>query len=471
MLERFLNNINSKKLFEPNQKVLLAVSGGIDSMVMLHLFEKSGFDYGIVHCNFQLRGDESDRDEEFVKKHVLIHGVPSFFKGFDTEEYAQINGISIEMAARDLRYEYFEKIRSENGYDYIATAHHSDDLIETFFLNLTRKTGIKGLTGIKDKSGRIIRPMMFASRADIEKYTAEQYVEFCEDSTNNEVIYQRNFLRNKILPLFSTLNPQFKKNLLASIENLKDAETVYSGYFDSEKQKVVKNAAESSFPDYPAGRDCAQGDSQTERSLSLVSIKNYHSCIDIQKLLNSSHPKLLLLEILSGFNFNPAVVDEVFQSLNTEPGKQFFSKTHRLIKDRQKLFITKLIETETRIFYIEADDVELFEPFDIKIEKLPGKDFKIRKEQNIACLDSDKLEFPLLMRKWQEGDYFQPLGMSGVKKLSDFFIDEKLPVHQKQNTWLLCSGEKIVWVMGHRIDNRFKINSNTRNILLLEINI
>ena len=462
MLNQFLENIREKKLFDTGQKILLAISGGIDSMVMLHLFEKSGFDYGIVHCNFQLRGAESDRDEEFVKTQVLIHGVPAFFKRFDTEEYSQINGISIEMAARELRYEYFEKIRAEHGYDFIATAHHSDDLIETFFLNLTRKTGIKGLTGIKDKSGKIIRPMLFASRADIEKFASEQYLEFREDSTNSEVVYQRNFLRHKILPLFAALNPSFKKNLLASIENLKDAETVYNGYFETEKQKVVENATDSPF-------DFAQGDGQTERSRSLISFSSPSHSINIKKLLNSSQPRLLLLEILSSFDFNPSVVDEVFQSLNTESGKQFFSKTHRLIKDREKLFVTKLAENQNRIFYIETDDVELFEPFDITIEKLSGKDFKIRKEQNIACLDLEKLEFPLLIRKWQQGDYFQPFGMTGFKKLSDFFIDEKIPVHQKENTWLLCSGEKIVWVMGMRIDNRFRIDKSTRSVLQIEI--
>lgn len=440
MFNRFLENIANKKLFEKSQKILLAVSGGIDSMVMLHLFEKSGFDYGIVHCNFQLRGTESDGDEEFVKTQVLIHGVPAFFKRFETVEYAQINGISIEMAARELRYEYFEKIRIEHGYDCIATAHHSDDLIETFFLNLTRKTGIKGLTGIKDKSGKIIRPMLFASRADIENFASEHYLEYREDSTNNEVVYQRNFLRNKILPLFSELNPSFRKNILASIENLKDAEAVYTGYFDTEKLKVLK----------------AEADIQT---------------IDIKKLLKSLHPKLLLLEILAEFGFNTTVTEEIFQSLENESGKKFYSKTHRLLKDREKLFVTKLVENENRIFYIETDDVELFEPFDILIEKLPVTDFKIRKESNIACIDMDKLEFPLLIRKWQEGDYFQPLGMTGFKKLSDFFIDEKIPVHQKENTWLLCSGEKIVWVMGYRIDNRFKITPHTQKVIKLEINI
>jgi tRNA(Ile)-lysidine synthase len=438
MLERFLQNITTKKLFEPKQKVLLAVSGGIDSMVMLYLFEKSGFDYGIIHCNFQLRGDESDQDEEFVKKQVLIHGVPSYFKRFDTEEYAQINGISIEMAARDLRYEYFEKIRVEHHYDYIATAHHSDDLIETFFLNLSRKTGIKGLTGIKDKSGKIIRPLLFASRSEIEKFVSENYIEFREDSTNSEVFYQRNFLRHRILPLFSELNPSFKKNMLASIENLKDAETVYSGFFETEKQKVVEIAADSQV-------------------------------IEIDNLKKSAHPKLLLLEILSEFNFNPAVVEEVFQSLESESGKQFYSKTHRLVKDREKLFISLIQEKENKIYYIEAVDLKLIEPFIINFEKLSGKDFKVRKEKNIACLDFEKLEFPLLIRKWQQGDYFQPLGMTGFKKVSDFLIDEKIPVHEKENTWVLCSGNKIAWIMNHRIDNRFKVTPQTQNVYKLEI--
>jgi len=438
MLNRFLENITTKKLFEPKQKVLLAVSGGIDSMVMLYLFEKSGFDYGIVHCNFQLRGDDSDTDEEFVKKQVLIHGVPSFFKRFDTEEYAQINGISIEMAARDLRYEYFEKIRVEHHYDFIATAHHSDDLIETFFLNISRKTGIKGLTGIKDKSGKIIRPLLFASRGEIEKFVSENYIEFREDSTNSEVFYQRNFLRHRILPLFSELNPSFKKNMLASIENLKDAELVYSGFFETEKQKVVESGADSQV-------------------------------IEIDNLKKSAHPKLLLLEILSEFNFNPAVVEEVFQSLVSEPGKQFYSKTHRLVKDREKLFISLIQEKENKIYYIEAVDLKLIEPLNIKFEKLSGKDFKVRKEKNIASLDFEKLEFPLLIRKWQQGDYFQPLGMTGFKKVSDFLIDEKIPVHEKENTWVLCSGNKIVWIMNHRIDNRFKVTPQTQNVYKLEI--
>jgi tRNA(Ile)-lysidine synthase len=389
MSERFLENIKIKKLFEPNQKILLAVSGGIDSMVMLYLFEKSGFDYGIVHCNFQLRGDESDQDEEFVKKQVLIHGVSSFFKRFDTEEYAQINGISIEMAARDLRYEYFEKIRIEHHYDFIATAHHSDDLIETFFLNLSRKTGIKGLTGIKDKSGKIIRPLLFASRDEIEKFASENYIEFREDSTNSEVFYQRNFLRHRILPLFSELNPSFKKNILASIENLKDAETVYSGFFEIEKQKVLENATDSQI-------------------------------IDIEKLRKSEHPKILLLEILTAFNFNPSVTEEVFQSLEGEPGKQFYSKTHRLVKDREKLFVSEI--TERRIvFFTSKPEILNFSPLsELILKNCPAKISKSEKKKIWLVWISKNLNF-LTYQKMAAGRLFSTSGNDRFQKSERFF--------------------------------------------------
>jgi tRNA(Ile)-lysidine synthase len=438
MLDRFVEFVNEKKLFAPQQKVLLAISGGIDSMVLLHLFEKTGFKYGIVHCNFQLRGNESDEDEEFVKQQVLTHGVPSFFKRFETEEYAGINGISIEMAARELRYEYFEKIRSENDYDYIATAHHQDDLIETFFLNLSRKTGIKGLTGIKEKAGRIIRPLLYAGRRDIEKYASKNFIDFREDSTNKEVVYQRNFLRNKILPLFSELNPSFGKNILASIENLKEVENVYDFFISAETEKVISHSGEG---------------------LNFT----------IDALKNLEFPMLVLLETLKEYNFNPTVIEEIFNSLESESGKQFFSKTHRLVKDRGRLFVAPINTGENRIFYIEKDDIELFTPLDLSIEKFSSEGFKISKEPNVACLDLDKLEFPLLIRKWQQGDYFQPLGMTGFKKLSDFFIDEKIPVHEKESIWLLCSGKNIVWIMGHRIDNRFRITPETEVVFKIEI--
>lgn len=438
MLQQFIRNIEEKQLIMHGQRVLLAISGGIDSMVLLHLFERSEFDYGLVHCNFHLRGEESDGDESFVREQVEQHGIPSFFKDFDTEEYASVRGISIEMAARELRYEYFEKIRQEQGFDLIVTAHHRDDLIETFFLNLSRKTGIHGLTGIKEKAGNLIRPLLFAGREDIENYAQKHFIEYREDSSNNEIVFQRNFIRHKILPLFSELNPAFSKNLVASIANLKDAEKVYDYFMGTEISQVV-----------------------SEQDTGIR--------IDIQLLRTTPFPLLLLLEVLSKYHFNPSVTDQVFRSLDAESGRQFYSATHRLVKDRDYLFVSEIKEGEEKLFYIEENDMELFEPFDIIIEKTDAEGFKIIKAPRVACIDADEVVFPLLIRKWKQGDYFQPLGMQGMKKVSDFFIDQKIPRHEKENTWLLCSGKKIVWIMGHRLDDRFKVNEETRNVLLVKI--
>ena len=438
MFDQFITNIKQKQLIKSGQKVLLAISGGIDSMVLLHLFERTGFEYGIAHCNFRLRGAESDGDEAFVHEQVEQHGTPAHFETFDTKEYASLKGISIEMAARELRYEFFERIRKEYEYDYIVTAHHQDDLIETFFLNLSRKTGIRGLTGIKEKKGKLIRPLFFASREEIEKYASENFIPYREDSSNSEVVYQRNFLRHKILPLFSELNPAFKKNFMASVDNLKAAYDVYENAIGNEIQQVLTG-------------------------------ENGQTVIAISALQNSSHPKTVLLEILSGYGFNASVVDAVYQSLDTLSGKQFFSKTHRLVKDRDALFIQELKDDEDRVFYIEEDDMELFAPFDISVERVDANDFTIIKDSNIGCIDIDEVQFPLLMRKWQQGDYFQPLGMTGFKKVSDFFIDQKMPLHEKENTWLLCSGKKIVWIMGYRLDNRFKVTDATQKVLKLKI--
>ena len=438
MFDQFITNINEKQLVKPGQKVLLAISGGIDSMVLLHLFERSGFEYGIAHCNFRLRGAESDGDEAFVHEQVEQHGTPAHFETFDTKEYASLKGISIEMAARELRYEFFERIRREYEYDYIVTAHHQDDLIETFFLNLSRKTGIRGLTGIKQKKGKLVRPLLFTNREEIEKYATGNYISYREDSTNSEVVYQRNFLRHKILPLFSELNPAFKKNFMASVDNLKAAYEVYEAAIGKEIHEVLTEEKEQSV-------------------------------ISISALQNSPHPKTVLLEILSGFGFNSSVVDAVYQSLDTLSGKQFFSKTHRLVKDRDALFIQELTNDEDRVYYIEEDDMELFAPCDISVERLDANDFKIIKDAKIACIDLDEVEFPLLVRKWQQGDYFQPLGMTGFKKVSDFFIDQKMPLHEKENTWLLCSGKKIVWIIGQRLDNRFKVTDNTKQVLKIQI--
>ncbi len=438
MLIPFQEYIKKKELFHPEERVLLAVSGGVDSMVLLHLFESSSFHYGVVHCNFQLRGIDSAGDESFVSREVMSYGVDFFSRQFETEEFARINGISIEMAARQLRYNYFEEVRNANGYDFIATAHHQDDLVETFFLNLSRKTGLRGLAGIREKTGRIIRPMLFASRKEINDYAQKHFIAFREDYTNHEIVYQRNFIRHQILPLFSELNPAFGKNMAETVQNLRSAEEVYLAGIDEAKNGVLERRENS-------------------------------SAISIPRLLQSAFPKTVLFEILSDFNFNPAVIDQIYDGLERPSGKRYFSKSHRLVKDREVLFITPLPGQDEHIYYVEEADIELFDPMHLTIEKLNADDFLLDPSSLIAFLDREMLEFPLLIRKWQKGDYFQPLGMTGFKKLSDFFIDEKIPVHEKENVWLLCSGRKIVWVMGNRIDNRFKITRKTKQILKISI--
>ncbi len=438
MLSSFMKYIREKELFNPEQKILLAVSGGVDSMVLLHLFEKSEYRYGVVHCNFQLRGEDSGKDEELVRKHILVHGTESFFTKFDTREFARIHGISIEMAARKLRYDYFEKVRKENNYDLIATAHHQDDLTETFFLNLSRKTGIKGLTGIKEKSQKIIRPLLFAGRREIELYAENNYIEHREDSTNKELIYQRNFIRHKIVPLFMELNPAFRNNFADTVINLRAAEEVYNYTIDTECKKIVSEIDE------------------------IVAI-------NIPALLLSPFPGIVLYEILSNYNFNPALIKQVFAGLEAEPGKKYYSATHRLLKDREELFITALSKEEDQIFYIEEGDIEIFVPYNLSIEKLSILNFEMIKDPFVASLDFEKLDFPLLIRKWKQGDYFRPLGMKGFKKVSDFFIDEKIPLHKKEEAWILCCGPKIVWIMGYRIDDRFKITPGTKFVLKIDI--
>ncbi len=439
MQGRFTDFIESNRLIRPRQKVLLAVSGGIDSMVLLHLFERSGFRYGAIHCNFQLRGSDSEKDEAFVRQCVKPSGVPLICRRFDTRGHAWLKGISIEMAARELRYDFFEKVRAERNYDRIATAHHLDDLLETFFLNLSRKTGIRGLSGIKEQSGNIVRPLLFASRREIEEYARFHSVRYREDATNSEVVFQRNFIRHRIIPLFTELNPAFKENLAGTIAHLREAEEVYTTGIRSARDRVF-------VPREDGGT------------------------IHINALREVPFAKVLLFEMLSGYNFNASVADQVFQGLDAGAGKQFFSKTHRLVKDREYLYITPLPnEQENRVFYIEEGDMELFLPFDLAIEKVRRRDLEITEDPRVAYLDYEKLQFPLLMRKWKQGDYFQPLGMSGFKKLSDFFIDEKMPLPEKENAWLLCSGQKIVWVMGRRIDNRFKVTPRTWQVLKIEM--
>ncbi len=438
MLTEFRDFIRSNMLCQPSDRILLAVSGGIDSMVLLHLFFASGYKAGIAHCNFHLRYSESDGDEGFVKSAAENMGADFYRQDFDTEQSARESGISVQMAARNLRYRWFEEIRSTHGYDYIATAHNQDDMIETFFINLTRGTGIRGLTGIPLKTGRIVRPLLFASRESIADYAAEHHISFREDSSNASDKYLRNRLRHHLIPMMEEENPSFRTALMETMLRLSETEKLYQQELVQLKQRLMRK----------------EGDR----------IK-----INIRALSVHEARKSILFEILSEYDFSAQAMEDIIHGLEGPSGKQFLSATHRIVKDREDLIITPLVSKEEHRYYLEREAGRITEPLGLEWMVVDHTDtFHIPKDPKIACLDLQKLHFPLILRHWQTGDYFQPLGMKGMKKISDFLIDIKVSLPDKERTWLLSSGSEIAWVIGHRIDNRFKVRPDTRQILMMK---
>jgi len=405
---------------------------------MFHLFRISGYAIAIAHCNFQLRGDESYGDELFVKNLAEEFDIPLFSTRFETKQIAESEGISIQMAARDLRYEWFEEIRDRYSYDYIGIAHNSDDVIETFFINLSRGSGIKGFTGIKPKTGNIIRPLLFASREKIVDFIHTNSYTYREDSSNSTTKYSRNLIRHEIIPMFEKINPRFKETMLENISRLRETECIFKGQVDIHTKNITH-------------------------------ISNKKLFIDIEKLNHIELPKAFLYEILSPYGFSATQINDIFNSLNGVPGKQFFTLTHRLLKDRKELILEEMRAINKNSYLIESKNSEIDKPIQLKIKKSEkDEQFNLIRNKNIASFDLDLIEFPLVLRKWQNGDYFMPLGMQNLKKVSDFFIDNKFSLLDKENTWILESGNKIMWIIGHRIDDRFKITGNTKNILQIE---
>jgi len=439
MVEQFLKYIHSEKLFHSSQRILLAVSGGADSMLMLHLFTNAGFSVAVAHCNFGLRGSESDGDEQFVSEYCDKHNLAFYVKHFNTQDYALEKGISIEMAARDLRYAWFNGLLSKHGLDLLATAHHQDDLIETFLINLSRGSGIKGLSGIQPKSGKIIRPMLFTNRTEILDYCQRLKIDFRTDSSNVETVYKRNLIRQQILPLLEQVNPAFRRNALKTIGNLHE-----TGQLFQQRMSEIKTWAYS---------EDDQG-----------------AMIHIDKLLTLNPLRTILFELIREFGFQAEQVDDIIDSLTKESGRKFFSDEYRLIKDREYLLISPFVSKQDQVFYIEEDCLKIKHPVHFSFEKLERTaDFRFSTHPDVADLDLDQLVFPLILRHWQEGEYFQPLGMTGMKKLSDFFVDEKYSIPDKEDAWILASGNQVVWIVGKRLDDRFKITAKTKKILRIRV--
>ncbi len=440
MQTRFEKYISENNLFETKDKILATVSGGADSVVMLHLLLNAGYYCGIAHCNFMLRGKDADDDEIFTQNLANKLKIPFFVARFETKKIAKINKYSIEEAARILRYNWFEEIRKNEKFNYIATAHHANDNTETFFINLTAGTGIRGLSGIKNKIGKIVRPILFAQKNDIEKYCTEKKIKFRTDKSNFENKFIRNKFRNKILPIFKEINPSFHRTMNQNIKILNDIEKIYVNAIKEAKKKCITK-------------------------------KNNQIIIDINNLKSQTAPETFLFEFLKKYNFSSRQSSDIFNSIDKESGKQFFNKKYKLIKDRKHLIITENRVVKFNEKKIKKNKKEITNPIQLKIEiYIRNNNFVIDKNPNIAYIDADKINFPFTVRNWKKGDFFYPLGMRGRKLLSDFFIDNKFNRFQKESIFLLCCGDKIVWIIGKRLDNRFKINKNTKKILKIITN-
>ena len=441
MLEQLQAYINRYNLIAEGDKLILALSGGIDSMVLAGLLLKSKVEFVAAHCNFHLRGEESDGDEKFVRDYAERNGIQCFVKHFETEKYAADNGISIEMAARDLRYDWFEQLRQQLGYDKIAVAHHADDQAETFFINLLRGAGLNGLKGMKPQNGVIIRPLLWVSREQIRKYAVENQILWREDHTNAESVYLRNKIRNQLLPAFDELQPEARQGLYKSLEHLSAENELYRELLQEKLGQIIEY----------------NGDIQ----------RIPHSAFLIQ---HSSFQ--LLFEWLRQYGFNTDQCHFIYDAIGTGVGHQYCSATHRLVIGRDELQLFEIKEDTNEEIQIEIGEEEILLPVHLcfaKLEKTP--DFVIDKSPNVAQLDFNKLKFPLTLRRWRHGDRFHPLGMKGSKLLSDFFVDQKFTEWQKRNVWLLISANgDILWVLGHRIDDRFKVTESTKTIFLCRLN-
>lgn len=441
MIKAFTSFIEAQDLFSKDDRILLAVSGGMDSMAMLELFHKAGYVFDIIHCNFKLRGADADEDERFVLGMAERYGVKCFHRSFDTAGIAKSSGRSIQMVARELRYEYFDEVVVENGYNFVATAHHLDDQTETFFINLARGCGLAGLHGIAPKKDKLVRPLLFTGREGIETFIKENQIPYREDTSNAEVKYIRNKIRHEILPMFREINPSFDAEMTQNIARLAETESIFKDHIEKVRKALSK----------------AEGD--------IVSF-------DIDKLKELNPIDAYLYAFLKEFGFGKDDIMKIIDTFEGISGKQFFSPTHRLLVDRDKILITRLPAGLLNYeLTLDSDSRSISEPLEMAFEKLPAMDYNIPQGEDIASLDYDKLRFPLRIRSWKKGDYFIPLGMKNRKKLSDYFIDKKFSRIKKERSLVLISGDDIAWIIGERIDERYKVTADTKLIYRISVSL
>jgi len=433
MTERFTRFIADNDLFTAEDKVLLAVSGGIDSMVLAHLFVRQGFDFSIAHCNFNLRGTEADDDERFVRDYAENHRIGFFSKSFDTSGYASAKGLSIQMAARELRYRWFEELRSVSRFAAVALAHNLNDNIETFLINLVRGTGIAGLAGIKPKNDHLVRPLLFASRTEIMEYCEKYEVKYREDSSNADTKYVRNKIRHLIVPVLREINPSFENTIEETISRVGDINEIYSGHIAKIRKSLIR---------------------ESKKSLS----------VKISDLMSLTPLNTMVFELFRSFGLTRPMVPELISlHLNTS--------SYRFIRNRGEILIESIESDSESSLHMVFNSLEelLAGSFGAKIVQAAcGEGFEIPRDTTSTCLSLNKLKFPVVIRNWKPGDIFYPLGMNRKKKLSDFFIDNKLSMPEKERALVMESAGKISCIIGIRTDNRFRITRATTKCLIIE---
>ncbi len=440
MIEAFREYIEQQELCQKQENILVAVSGGVDSVVMLHLLYHAGYRLAVAHCNFQLRAEESDGDELFVRKLTGQYGIPIFVKRCDTQAYAEKEKISIEMAARRLRYNWFTELLEAHQFQKLAIGHNKDDDAETFFIKLLRGSGLDGLKGILAKRGNIIRPLLFASRGEILTYAKEHQLPFREDSSNASDDYLRNRIRHHWLPFYEKEFPGGTKALAESLAKLKTTETIFRQLLEEKKNRLFH---------------------RTDNKIS----------IDKSAIRHLEPKAAWLFFLLEDFGFNNSTIDNFCQTLEaSQTGQMFHAENYTLLNDSSKLIIKKNESASEKEFFINDLTESVNEPLHLVFEQFPyHPDFSFAPDKTIAYFDADKLSLPLKLRHWRTGDRFVPFGMHGSKLLSDFFSDEKINRFERKNLWLLLSGKKIIWVTGYRSSNRFRITGKTKNILKISL--
>ena len=434
--------VREEKLFFPGDKLLLAVSGGLDSVVLTELCVRLGYSLVIAHCNFGLRGAASERDEQFVAGLAGRYGQEYRVKHFDTMAYAAAHKLSVQVAARDLRYTWFaellaaekQDVRTGNPPEAILTAHHLDDNIETMLMHFFRGTGISGMRGMLPRQGSILRPLLFASKAELAEFAAAAGLSWVEDESNSTDKYTRNYWRHHLVPQVRKLYPAAEQNLAANLRRFRDTEVLYRQAVDQQLKKLLY----------------ASGDEMQ---------------VPVARLMQAEPLHTICYELISGYGFTADQVPELIRLAGSETGKFIRSASHRIIKNRRWFIIAPLHEESVGHYAVEKEEKQLrFDRGMLVLKLMPHNGDTVNAERDTGLLDADLLSFPLLWRRWKQGDYFYPLGMKKKKKLARFLIDAKLSATEKENTWVLVSGAHIVWVGGRRIDERFRVTAQTRNV-------